>query len=112
MRTILKIVAIYLGLSFILVLIWTVFSYPNIATDPVEWLWLFALAIPIQMAGEFAGQLFFNNRFTRALELRTAGQRFSWLRVGFGLVMIPAALFAIAVLAHAWAILKPMIDWR
>jgi hypothetical protein len=85
MRTVLNFIVGYLMLSAAAVLVWLLWSYPNYPKSLPGWLWLFGLALPIQTAFEFIGELLWNNKATRAIELKTANQSFSWIRIGYRL---------------------------
>ena len=91
MRTTTKFVAIYIGMSVFLVLMQAIFFYPNIPSTPSAWLWAFLLAIPLQLAFEFLGELVSNNKATRFVEQKTATQSFSLVRILYGVVLFSVA---------------------
>lgn len=107
MRTIIKLVGIYIGLSVFLVLTWAIFSYPNIPSSPSAWLWAFLLAIPLQLAFEFLGGLVSNNQVTRFVEQKTAEQSFSLIRILYGVVLFLAYAGLVIGAGYGWHMLRP-----
>jgi hypothetical protein len=96
MKSILHFVAAYVVLSVALGLLAVVSSFPLRPSSWVGWAALFALAIPVTLAGGFVGALLHCNRVARAVAQRTEGSRFSWLRLGYLLLaglLIAAAVF-------------------
>lgn len=83
MKTLLRFVTIYILLSTVLALLALVPSFPARPTSALGWLALFALALPLTLAGEFVGELLHRNRVARAVEERTQGKEISWLRLGY-----------------------------
>jgi len=81
MRTAIKLIGIYIGLSLVIGLIWAVASYPHMPSTSAEWLWVLVLALPLQLAGEFLGELLWQNRVTRFVQQRTAAKPFSVVRI-------------------------------
>jgi hypothetical protein len=74
MHTVIKLVATYIGLSVALGLGWIILSYPDTPSTTAQWLWLFALALPVQLAGDFVGELLWNNKASRLVEQKTAAK--------------------------------------
>ena len=107
MRTTIKFVGIYIGMSVFLVLIQAIFFYPNIPSTPRAWLWAFLLAIPLQLAFEFLGELVSNNKATRFIEQKTATQSFSLARILYGVVLFSVATGLVIAAGYAWQVLKP-----
>lgn len=107
MRTAIKFLGIYIGLSVFLVLIWAIFSYPNIPSTPSGWLWAFLLAIPLQLAFEFLGELVSKNKATRLIEQKTAEQSFSLVRILYGVVLFLVFAGLVIGAGYGWHMLRP-----
>jgi len=88
MQAVLKFIGGYLVLSTAAALVWLLWSFPNYPKSFSGWLWLFGLALPLQIVLEFIGELLWNNKATRAIELKTADHAFSWVRIAYGLFFI------------------------
>lgn len=88
MLTAIKIIGIYIGLSVFTGLFWMVFSYPDPPSTAGRWLLIFSLALPLQLAGEFIGELLWNNKAIRLLEQKTAAKSFSLLRISYGVLIL------------------------
>lgn len=71
----------------------------GIPQSPAGWL-LLLLALPVMVLAEWLGeQIFGRNPVSRAIEARTAGQRFSWLRIGWWLCQY---LAGVGVVLAVW----------
>jgi hypothetical protein len=106
MRTTIKFVGIYIGLSVFLVLMWAIFSYPNAPSTPSGWLWAFLLAIPLQLAFEFLGELVSKNKATRFVEQKTAEQSFSLVRILYGVVLFLVFAGLVIGAGYGWHMLR------
>ncbi|VXB60563.1 hypothetical protein [Massilia sp. 9I] len=91
-RTAFKAIAIYVALSAVFALLWLAFAYPDLPTSPTQWAAVFLLALPAQLLFEWLASRFWNTRLTKIVDERTAGQRLSLLRIGYGLVVTVAGL--------------------
>lgn len=69
-------------------LMWDILSYPDIPSTAGQWLWILALALPLQLAREFVGELLWNNKATRVAEQETAAKSFSLLRIFYGVLFL------------------------
>ena len=107
MRTAIKFTGIYIGLSVFLVLMWVIFSDPNIPSTPDAWLWALLLAIPLQLAFEFLGELVWNNKATRFVDQKTASKSFSLIRIFYGLVLLLAFAGLVIGAGYGWHVLRP-----
>lgn len=107
MRTAIKFAGVYIGLSFFLVMMWAIVSYPNIPSTPGAWLWAFLLAIPISLVFEFVGEIVSNNKVTRFVEQKTAEQSFSSIRILYGLVLFLVFAGLMVGAAYGWHLLRP-----
>lgn len=106
MRTAIKFFGIYIGLSVFLVLMWAIFSYPNIPSSPSAWLWAFLLAIPLQLAFEFLSDVIWNNKATRFVEQKTATQSFSLVRILYGVVLLLVFAGLLIGAGYGWHVLR------
>lgn len=94
-----KYIGLYIGLSVFLALMWALFSYPDTPSTAGEWLWIFVLAIPAQIAFEFIGEVVWNNKATRFVEHETTKKPFSLVRIIYGVFFV-AALFGLILGFH------------
>ncbi len=106
MRTVLKVLAIYVGLSVFLVLLWLGLGTGHLPATATHWLWLLVLAVPLQLAGELIGEGLRNNRATRFVEHKTAGKRLSVLRMLYAFLMILFFCGAILGARYVWHLLN------
>lgn len=106
MRTAIKFIGIYIGLSVFLVLMWAFFYYFNLPSLPSAWLWVFLLAIPLQLTFEFIGGLVWNNKATRFVEQNTATQSFSLVRVLYGVVLLVVFAGLLIAAGYGWHLLR------
>lgn len=88
MRTAIRFVGIYIGLSVFLGLMSAVFSYPDVPSTGSQWLAIFLLALPFQLAGEVLGALLWNNKVSRFVEGKTAAASFSFVRILYGVLLL------------------------
>jgi hypothetical protein len=101
MKSIVRFVVAYVLLSVVLGLLALVLSFPARPSSWVGWAVLFALVIPVTLAGQYVGELLHLNRVARAVARRTDGSGFSCLRLGYLLVaglVIAAALVGVSLL--------------
>lgn len=104
MRRLLQFLAIYLGFSIALGLLWLLLPFANTPTSISGWAWLLLLALPIQLGAEFLGDLLWKNKVAQAIEIQTEQQSFSWLRIAYGVLhfgVIIGGLFALTFLFGA-----------
>ena len=107
MRTAIKFIGIYIGLSAFLGLMWAILSYPDPPSTPSEWLWVLVLALPAQLACEFLGELAWNNKVTRFVEQKTAAKSFSLVRVLYGVFLLLVFAGLMLGAGHVWRVLEP-----
>jgi hypothetical protein len=107
MRTVIKFIGIYIGLSVFLGLMWVMLSYPDTPSTASEWLWILVLALPLQLAFEFLGELVWNNKATRFVQQRTASQSFSLVRILYGVVLLLVFIGLLLGANYAWQVLRP-----
>lgn len=106
MRTTLKVLATYVGLSIFLVLLWLVLDPGELPATATQWLWLLVLAVPLQLVGELIGQSLWNTNATRFVEQKTAGKRLSVFRMFYAFVMILFFCGAIIGASYVWGLLN------
>ena len=106
MRTALKILAVYVGLSVFLVLLWLALGAGDLPATASQWLWLLVLAVPLHLVGELIGHGLWNNRAARFVEQETAGKQLSALRMLYAFLMILFFCGAIAGAFFVWDLLK------
>lgn len=99
----------YVGLSVVIGLTWVLFSYPDTPSTALQWLCVFVLALPIQLAGEFVGELFWNSKATRFVEQKTAAKSFSLFRICYGVVLVLLGTGLFLGAGYGWDVLRPMI---
>jgi hypothetical protein len=107
MRTALRLLAVYLGLSLFLGLLWLASLFPNLPTSPAKWLLVFVLALPLQLVGELVGHVLSNSRLARQVEQKTQGKSVSLLRIAYAIVCILSVLGLMWAAVHAWSLLRP-----
>ncbi len=106
MYTAIKLIVTYIGLSVVMGLMWVILSYPDTPSTAAQWLWLFALALPLQLAGEFAGELLLNNKATRLVEQKTATKPFSMLRICYGVLLFLVIAGLLLGAGYGWRVLS------
>jgi hypothetical protein len=107
MRTAIKFIGIYIGLSVFMGLMWVMLSYPDTPSTASEWAWILVLALPLQLAFEFLGELLFNNKATRFVEQKTATQSFSLVRILYGVFLLLAFAGLLLAASYGWHVLRP-----
>jgi hypothetical protein len=101
MKSLLRFVVAYVLLSAVLGLLALVSSFSARPSSWVGWALMFAMVIPVTLAGELVGEVLHRNRVARAVAQRTEGSGFSWLRLGYLLLaglVIAAAVVGVSLL--------------
>ena len=98
MKPALRIAAACALLSAVLGVLALLQSFPARPASCLDWLLLFALALPFTIAAEFVGELIFRSRVSQAVERRTKEKPFSWLRI---LAALAIMLLVVAVMFFA-----------
>ena len=107
MRRAVQVLAAYLVVSIMLSGLMLLQSYPTRPQSLTGWIVLFALALPLTILGEAVGEFLLRNRLSRAVERATQKRSFSWLRIGYVLIL---ALF---VIAASWVVSQALPSgWR
>lgn len=107
MRTVIKILGIYIGLSVFMGLMWVMLSYPDTPSTASEWVWIFVFALPLQLAFEFLGELLWNNKATLFVEQKTATQSFSPIRILYGVFLLLAFTGLLLAASYGWHLFRP-----
>lgn len=94
--SLLRFVIFYLASSLLAGALALLNMFPWHPETPLGWLVLFGTALPIAAAGEWLGDLIFENRFSAQIGRNKAPGSISWLRVAYGLVAV-LLVMAIAV---------------
>jgi hypothetical protein len=98
MRTAIKFIGTYIVLSVFLGLMWVVMPYPDIPSRTSEWLWILALALPLQLAFEFLGELLWNNKATVVPCHNLLGRAYIFVIAPFHRMVVKASLRRAAML--------------
>lgn len=106
MLTALKVLAVYVGLSVFLVLLWLGFGAGELPATATQWLWLLVLAVPLHLLGELIGHGLWHNSAARFVEQKTAGKRLSVFRMLYAFLMILFFCGAIVGASYVWDSLK------
>lgn len=108
MRRAIKLISTYIGLSAFICLMWVILSYPDIPSTAGQWLSMLALALPLQLAGEFVGELLWKNRATRLVEQKTAAKSFSLFRILYGVLLLLVFIGLTLGAGYVWRVLRPL----
>lgn len=111
MRKILKLIGCYIGLSVFIGLMWVAVSYPVIPSTLDQWLWVFVLALPLQLAGEFVANLLWRNKLTRLVEQKTSATPFSLVRILYGVLFLLLSIGALLGAAQGWHVLRSLLGF-
>jgi hypothetical protein len=110
LRRVLSFLGIYVVCSavatFFLLLNW----FPYHPHSLSGWLVFFVVAVPVTVVGEgIAKFVFFSNPVARAIDAKTEGRSFSWLRISFMLItmllfsaLVLVILHRLGLLHHGW----------
>jgi hypothetical protein len=96
-EALLRFVGIYLTLSVFASVALVLDTWPRVPTSRIEWTFLFVIALPVTFLGDWLSQGLLTNPFSVAIERRTRGSTFSWLRVLYLLGLY--SLFAICTVS-------------
>jgi hypothetical protein len=106
MRTALKVLAVYVGLSVFLVVLWLGLGSVELPATVTQWLWLLVLAVPLHLVGELIGHGLWNNRAARFVEQKTQRKRLSLFRMLYAFLIILFFCSAIFGATYVWDLLK------
>lgn len=98
----LRVLGIYALVSGLLAGLMLLQAFPARPETAIGWILLFVLALPLTLAGEWAGDKLLNNKLGRYVDDKTKGQRVSFVRIIFGLGVYLGAIAATIVLYRAW----------
>lgn len=96
----------YLMFSVIASITLLIGSFPYHPGSPGGWLLLFLAGLPVTFAGEWISERVWHNPVARRIEKWSEGKAFSWLRLGYALVVMPvfvAAVVGVMSLFGIWA---------
>lgn len=110
MHTVIRFMAFYIGVSIFLGLMWVMVSYPDIPSTASEWMWIFVLALLLQLAFEFLGELLWNNKASRFVERKTAAQAFSLIRIVYALFLFLMLVGLLLAARFGWDMLRPSVE--
>ena len=102
----LKVLAVYIGLSVFLVVLWLGLGSGELPATATHWFWLLVLAVPLQLVGECIGHSLANNSAARFIEQKTAGKRLSAIRMLYVFLIILFFTGIIAGASSVWNVLK------
>lgn len=74
-----------------------------------QWLAIFLLALPVQLAGELVGNFMWNNRLAQSVDRATAHKSLSLLRIGYGVFAILGCIGLIFAALTGWHLLRPLL---
>ena len=98
MNRLLRIATAYLVLSLVLGGLALLQGFPQRPNTWLGWGALFALVLPVTVAGEYVCQLLFRNRLSQVVEQRTQQRGFSWLRIAYVLLLFLPLFVGVTVL--------------
>ena len=105
MRRVTEYLAVYLGLSILLGLVFLALSYPWLPSTPGQWLALCLLALPVQLLAEFIGNFLWNNPLAQSVDRSTSHRSLSLLRIGYGVFAVLACIGLAFAALHGWRLL-------
>ena len=89
MKRLIKFIGQYIAISLLAGALLLMYSFPEHPKTLRGWIALFGFALPVVVAGEYVGQLLLErNPASRAIERRTKGKSFFWLRIGYFLLLL------------------------
>jgi hypothetical protein len=91
----------YVAVSAVAALLLLLYLFPDHPNSLRGWLILFVVALPIILVGELIAKFFYKNPHARAVDAKTVGRSFSWLRISFMFVTM-LLLFALELVGLRW----------
>lgn len=89
MKRVIKFIGQYIAISFLAGAILLMYSFPEHPRNWWGWIALFGFALPVVVAGEYIGQVLLErNPVSQAIERHTKDKSFSWLRIGYFLLLL------------------------
>ncbi len=101
MERLLTFVILYLTLSTVAALVLLAEIFPHYPKTLAGWALLFALALPLTLAGELIGEFFWRNRIAQVIAARSSSSSLSLLRLGYAFAIM-LLFFALAMWIHSW----------
>jgi hypothetical protein len=109
MRNLFRALGVYLGLSTALLLGFVAISWPELPSTAAQWLAVFLLALPVQLAGEWVGGGLWNNKLAQSVDRATEHTSFSLLRIGYGVGAILLCIGLGFATLYGWHLLRPLL---
>jgi hypothetical protein len=97
LKRVLKFTVIYLVFSLFAAMALLIDSWPRHPRSILQWILLFVIALPVTALGEWLSDSVLRSPPSLAVEARTRGSQFSWLRIAYLVALY--ILFAICVVA-------------
>jgi hypothetical protein len=85
-KRVLRFLLLYFAFSVLATLVMLISIFPNYPKTLIGWVWVFAIALPVVIVFDLLGWVVWNNRLAQSIEAQSSSQKFSWLRIGYGLV--------------------------
>src|SRR5690349_17486314 len=99
----------YVAVSAVAAFLLLLYLFPYHPSSWGGWLILLIVALPVILVGEGIGRFLSSNPLARAVEAKTAGRSFSWLRIFFMLIsmllvgaLVLVTLRWLGLLPHEW----------
>jgi len=83
-------------------------GHPVLPRPPVDGdlIWVFILALPLQLVGEFLGDVLWKNRVSHFVEQKTAAKSFSVLRILYGFLLVSVTIALLLGAGYGWQALR------
>lgn len=104
---ILRFISIYLIVSVLAAVALLVDTWPIYPRSLLRWILLLIIAVPVSVLGEWLSDGALSCSLSLAVEARTRGSQFSWLRIGYYLALY--ALYAICAVAILYWLQSPAV---
>jgi membrane protease YdiL (CAAX protease family) len=102
MKRVTRFIGQYIAISLLAGAVLLMYSFPEHPKTWQGWVALLGLALPVVVAGEYFGQLLLErNPASQAIERHTKGKSFSWLRIGYFLLLL-LIVCAVLVAVSRW----------
>ena len=101
LRRVLTFLGMYVAFSALAAFILLLNFLPYHPNSLTGWLILFAVALPLTIAGEAIGNFLFSNPIARIVNAKTEAHSFSWLRILFILITM-LLFFGLAFVVAHW----------
>ena len=99
-RVFLRLTGLYLGITGVSAAALLLQFWPYWPLSWQGWTVFLLAALPVTLIGEYFGERLLQNRVSAAVERRTAASTFSWLRIGY-LLLLMLLICALGILISA-----------